>query len=147
MIQDRDYHFMRIAIEEAQLAYEEGEVPVGAVLTLGGELIARDHNRTEQLCDATAHAEMLCLTAATAHLRSKYLRQAVMYITLEPCAMCAGALAWVQIGEIVFAASDPERGFSRYKPSPLHPKTQWRQGPFEQEALALLKRFFQERRL
>ncbi len=137
---------MRIAIQEAHAALAAGEVPVGAVLVLEGAIIARDHNRTEQLCDPTAHAEILCLTAATSHLRSKYLRKATLYVTLEPCAMCAGALNWAQIGEVVFAAPDPERGFSRYTPSLLHPRTVWRQGPFGEEALALLQRFFRERR-
>lgn len=137
---------MRLALQEAQTAYQEGEVPVGAVLVIENQIINRDHNRTEQLHDPSAHAEMLCITAATSHLRSKYLRQATLYVTLEPCPMCAGALAWAQIGEVVFAAPDPERGFSRYTPSLLHPRTRLRQGPLAAEAMELLQRFFRERR-
>lgn len=137
---------MRIALQEAHRALEEGEVPIGAVLVVGPHLLARDHNRTEQLKDPTAHAEMLCLTAATTHLRSKYLPDATLYVTLEPCPMCAGALTWAQIGEIVYAAPDPQRGFSRHTPSLLHPRTRVRRGPFAEEALTLLRHFFQLRR-
>ncbi|MCS7296595.1 MAG: nucleoside deaminase [Bacteroidia bacterium] len=137
-------YFMRLALAEAEAAYREGEVPVGAVLVIKKEVIARDHNRTEQLMDPTAHAEMLCLTAAVTHLRSKYLRQATLYVTLEPCAMCAGALGWSQIGQIVFAVRDPERGFTRYAPSLLHPKTRWCEGPCASESQTLLQRFFRE---
>jgi tRNA(adenine34) deaminase len=138
--------YLRIALEEAQKAYEEGEVPVGAVLVMEGRILARDHNRTEQLQDPTAHAEILCLTAVTHDLQAKYLPTAALYVTLEPCPMCAGALAWAQVGELVYAAPDPERGFSRYHPSLLHPRTRWRQGPLGEEALYLLQRFFRERR-
>ncbi|MCX7607410.1 MAG: nucleoside deaminase [Bacteroidia bacterium] len=141
-----DSYYMRLALAEAQEAYREGEVPVGAVLVMRGEVVARDHNRTERLKDPTAHAEILCLTAATHRLGAKYLPEAVLFVTLEPCPMCAGALAWAQIGEVVYAAPDPERGFSRYVPSLLHPRTQWRQGPLQEESLTLLRRFFRERR-
>lgn len=137
---------MRIALQEARKALAAGEVPIGAVLVMEHQLLARDHNRTEQLKDPTAHAEILCLTAATTHLRSKYLPEATLYVTLEPCPMCAGALAWAQIGEIVYAAPDPKRGFSRHTPSLLHPRTRVRLGPFAEEALALLQHFFQLRR-
>ncbi|MDW8417114.1 MAG: nucleoside deaminase [Bacteroidia bacterium] len=143
---ERDEYFMRIALSEAEVAYREGEIPVGAVIVINDEIIAKDHNRVEQLRDPTAHAEMLCLTAATTHLRNKYLRQATLYVTLEPCPMCAGALQWAQIREIVYAASDPKLGFSQYTPAILHPKTTHRQGPFCDEALTLIKRFFHERR-
>lgn len=141
-----DQHFMKLALEEAHQAYHTGEVPVGAVLVVRRRVIARDHNRTEELQDPTAHAEMLCLSAATAFLRSKYLRSATLYVTLEPCPMCAGALAWAQIGRLVYAAPDPDRGFSRYQPALLHPRTRWEQGPFADEALELLQRFFRNRR-
>ncbi|MEN3040765.1 MAG: nucleoside deaminase [Bacteroidia bacterium] len=137
---------MRIALTEAEIAYKEGEIPVGAVIVIENEIIAKDHNRVEQLNDPTAHAEMLCLTAATSYLGSKYLRQATLYVTLEPCPMCAGALLWAQIREIVYAAPDPKLGLSKYTPSLLHPKTILRQGPFQVEASTLLKRFFHERR-
>lgn len=139
-------HFMRIALAEAKAALTAGEVPIGAVLVMEGEILAKDHNRTEALSDPTAHAELLCISAATASLGAKYLPAATLYVTLEPCAMCAGALAWARVGEIVFAAPDPLRGFLRYQPSLPHPRTRWRQGPFGEEALQLLRRFFHERR-
>ncbi len=139
-------YWMRKALELAEAAAAMQEVPVGAVLVCGEELIAADHNRTESLCDPTAHAEILCLTAATAVLRSKYLRSCTLYVTLEPCAMCAGALAWAQIGALTYAASDPLRGFTRYQPSLLHPKTIVQGGLFADEARRFLQRFFQDRR-
>ncbi|GIV25217.1 MAG: tRNA-specific adenosine deaminase [Bacteroidia bacterium] len=141
-----DQRFMALALEQARQAYQAGEVPIGAVLTIRGRVIAQDHNRTEELEDPTAHAEILCLSAATAFLRSKYLRSATLYVTLEPCPMCAGALAWAQIGRLVYAAPDPERGFTRYQPGLLHPRTRWEQGPFAEEALALLQHFFRTKR-
>lgn len=143
---ERDEYYMRIALQEAEAAYAEGEIPVGSLIVIEGEIIARDHNRTEQLQDPTAHAEILCLSAATSHLRSKYLRQATLYVTLEPCVMCAGALAWAQIGAIVYAAPDPQRGFSLYTPPLLHPRTHCRSGLLAEKARSLLQRFFQERR-
>lgn len=141
-----DERFMRMALAEAEAALAAGEVPVGAVLVIDGEILAKDHNRTEALSDPTAHAELLCITAATTALGAKYLPTATLYVTLEPCAMCAGAMAWARVGELVFAATDPLRGFSRYQPSLLHPRTRWRQGPFAEEALQLLRKFFHERR-
>lgn len=141
-----DQHFMALALAQARQAYQLGEVPIGAVLVIEGRVIAQDHNRTETLQDPTAHAEMLCLSAATEFLRAKYLRRATLYVTLEPCPMCAGALAWAQIGRLVYAAADPERGFTRYQPPLLHPRTQWQQGPFTEEALALLQTFFRSKR-
>ena len=143
----RDHlYWMQKALALALEAAQAGEVPVGAVLVCGDTLIAADHNRTETLQDPTAHAEILCITAATSHLRSKYLRDCTLYVTLEPCPMCAGAIAWAQIGTLVYGAPDPERGFSRFHPSLLHPKTRVHRGVLADEARILLQRFFQERR-
>jgi len=139
-------YWMRRALLLASEAARAGEVPVGAVLVCGDTLIAADHNRTEALHDPTAHAEILCITAAATHLRSKYLRECTLYVTLEPCPMCAGAIAWAQIGALVYSAPDPERGFSKFHPPLLHPKTQVYHGLLADEARSLLQRFFQERR-
>ncbi|MCS7188310.1 MAG: nucleoside deaminase [Bacteroidia bacterium] len=141
-----DAYFLRIALQEAKQALEEGEVPVGAVIVMEGQIVARDHNRIEQLKDPTAHAEILCITAATNALQAKYLPNATLYVTLEPCAMCASAASWAQLGTIVYAASDPEKGFLRYSPSLLHPRTLVRKGLFAEEALSLLHHFFHLRR-
>ncbi len=138
--------YMRLALRLAQQAAQQGEVPVGAVLVCGDKIIAQDHNRTETFHDPTAHAEILCLTAATHALQSKYLLGCTLYVTLEPCAMCAGALGWAQLGMLVYGASDPQKGYTRYVPSPLHPKTQVLQGVLAEEARALLQDFFRRRR-
>lgn len=140
-----DAYFMRKALQEAELAFEEGEVPIGAVITVQGRIIARAHNQTERLKDVTAHAEMLAITAASNFLGGKYLYDCTLYITLEPCPMCAGALYWSQIPNIVYAASDPQRGFT-VSGGILHPKTKISSGIMEEEASALLKRFFIQRR-
>ncbi|NIK74790.1 tRNA(adenine34) deaminase [Thermonema lapsum] len=141
-----DAYFMRIALQEAQKAYEQGEIPVGAVLVHEQKIIAKAHNQTERFLDVTAHAEILCVTAATQALGGKYLPDCTLYVTLEPCVMCAGALAWAQLGRLVFAASDEKRGYSRHQPSILHPKTQVKAGVLEAEAAALLKSFFKKLR-
>jgi tRNA(adenine34) deaminase len=140
-----DSYFMRKALEEAELAYEKGEIPVGVVVVIDQQVIARGHNLTELLNDVTAHAEMQAITSAANFLGGKYLRDCTMYVTLEPCQMCAGALYWSQISKIVFAAEDPERGF-RKMGAKLHPKTQVTSGVMENEASTLLKKFFIERR-
>ena len=114
--------YMRKALEEATRAAEEGEIPVGAVIVCQGKIIARAHNQTERLNDVTAHAEMLAVTMAANHLGGKYLNDCTLYVTLEPCTMCAGALAWAQLGKLVIGAPDPQRGYTRLAPSPLHPK-------------------------
>ncbi len=142
-----DTYFMRQALAEAQRAYESGEVPVGAVMVSEGRIIARAHNQTEQLTDVTAHAEILALTAASNHLGSKYLPTCTLYVTLEPCVMCAGALAWAQLGRLVYGASDDKRGFMRYGgKNLLHPKTRVEMGVLEEEAMRLLKAFFRAKR-
>ncbi|MHA6278856.1 nucleoside deaminase [Salinimicrobium sp. CAU 1759] len=140
-----DSYFMRKALEEAQLAYEKGEIPVGVVIVVREQVIARGHNLTELLNDVTAHAEMQAITSAANFLGGKYLLDCTMYVTLEPCQMCAGALYWSQISNLVFAASDTERGY-RKMGAKLHPKTKVKNGILEQEASELLKRFFIERR-
>lgn len=144
-----DDYFMKIALQEAWEAFQEDEVPVGAVITSGAKILAKTHNLTERLHDTTAHAEMLAITAATEALGSKYLPDCTIYITLEPCIMCAGALGWSHIGRIVYGASDPKRGFTRFcSPgnSPLHPKTQITKGILEYEVASMMTEFFKRKR-
>lgn len=140
-----DSYFMRKALEEAQNAYDKGEIPVGAVVVIDQQIIARSHNLTELLNDVTAHAEMQAITSAANFLGGKYLKGCTIYVTLEPCQMCAGALYWSQLSNLVFAASDPERGYRKMGTS-LHPKTMVKFGIMEEEASNLLKRFFIEKR-
>ncbi|MEO1010459.1 MAG: nucleoside deaminase [Bacteroidota bacterium] len=140
-----DTYFMKKALQEAELAFEKGEVPIGAVIVVGDRIIARAHNLTEQLNDVTAHAEMQAITAAANYLGGKYLWDCTLYVTLEPCQMCAGALYWSQISKIVFGASDPERGFGAMG-TKLHPKTKVAGGVMAQEAGELLKKFFIQKR-
>ena len=141
-----DEYFMKQAFLEAQKAYEEGEVPVGAVVVSNNRIIARAHNQTERLNDVTAHAEIVALTAAADYLGNKYLEDCTLYVTLEPCVMCAGALAWAQLDRLVFAASDDKRGFMRFGKEVLHPKTKLELGIMQEECGELMKRFFKERR-
>ncbi len=141
---DDDY-FMQKALNEAYDAYEKGEVPVGAVIVLDNQIIARGHNLTEQLTDVTAHAEMQAFTAAASFLGGKYLQKCTLYVTLEPCQMCAGASYWAQIGKIVYGASDDHRGFSKLN-TLLHPKTLVVSGVKADECGALLKQFFISKR-
>ncbi len=140
-----DTYFMRKALEEAETAYDKGEIPVGVVVVINDRIIARGHNLTETLNDVTAHAEMQAITAAASFLGGKYLKDCTMYVTLEPCQMCAGALYWSQISKIVFAAEDSTRGY-RKNGVQLHPKTKVTSGILEEEASTLLKRFFIEKR-
>ena len=141
-----DEFFMQQALREAQAAFDEGEIPVGAVIVGNGTILARAHNNTERLQDVTAHAEMLAFTAAANMLGAKYLTDCTLYVTLEPCPMCAGAAGWTQIGRIVYGASDPKRGFSRLGRDMLHPKTTVEGGLLKEECEALLKSFFQQKR-
>lgn len=141
-----DEYFMKQALNEAYLAYEKGEVPIGAVIVSNNKIIARGHNLTEQLNDVTAHAEMLSITAAANHLGGKYLEKCTLYVSLEPCAMCAGALFWSHIGKIVFGASDEKRGFRSLNPNLIHPKTEIVEGILAEESRALVQQFFRERR-
>ncbi|MGB2128140.1 MAG: nucleoside deaminase [Flavicella sp.] len=140
-----DSYFMKRALIEAELAFDKGEVPVGAVVVCNGKIIARGHNLTEALNDVTAHAEMQAFTAASDFLGGKYLRDCTLYVTLEPCQMCAGASYWTQIGRIVYGASDETRGFVKSK-TILHPKTKVTSGVLAAECALLLKRFFVEKR-
>ncbi|GAA4269042.1 nucleoside deaminase [Hyunsoonleella aestuarii] len=140
-----DIYFMKRALQEAEAAFEKGEVPVGAVVVIDNKIIARGHNLTETLNDVTAHAEMQAITAAANYLGGKYLMNCALYVTLEPCQMCAGALNWSQISKIVFGARDEQRGCINLK-TKLHPKTIISGGVLQEEASRLLKRFFVERR-
>jgi len=144
-----DIRFMEAALQEARRAAAEGEIPVGAVVTLGGRIIGRGHNLTETLRDVTAHAEMMAITAAAQLLGGKYLRECTLYVTLEPCLMCAGAIGWSQVSRLVYGASDPRRGYrllTRPERPVLHPSTQIVAGVLADESLALLRRFFEELR-
>jgi len=141
-----DEYFMRRALQEAELAFHEGEVPIGAVIVSQFRIIARAHNLTETLTDVTAHAEMQAITAAANLLGGKYLNECVLYVTVEPCVMCAGALVWAQIGKVVYGASDEKRGFRKYAAGALHPKTEVVFGVLENECSELMKTFFQNKR-
>ena len=141
-----DQEYMQKALIEAKQAFEEGEVPVGAVIVCCDRIIARAHNLTERLTDVTAHAEMQAITAAANALGGKYLADCTLYVTVEPCVMCAGALAWAQLSRIVYGASDPKRGFSVFAPNALHPRTEVTKGVLAEECANLMKDFFQRRR-
>ena len=140
-----DEYFMKKALQEAELAFEKDEIPVGALIVIDNKVIARGHNLTEMLNDVTAHAEMQAITAAANFLGGKYLTGCTLYVTLEPCQMCAGALYWSQISKIVFGASDEHRGFEKMG-TKLHPKTTVVRGVLANEASELMKRFFKEKR-
>lgn len=140
-----DNYFMKKALQEAEVAYAKGEIPVGAVIIVDNRIIARTHNLTELLVDVTAHAEMQAITSASNFLGGKYLHNCILYVTLEPCQMCAGALYWSQISKIVYGATDEERGFSKLK-TKLHPKTVVIGGVLAEESSELLRRFFIEKR-
>ena len=140
-----DEHFMKKALLEAELALEKGEVPVGVVVVAHGQIIARGHNLTETLTDVTAHAEMQAITAAANYIGGKYLKDCTLYVTLEPCSMCAGALYWSQLERLVFGASDDKRGY-RANHTPLHPKTKVSSGVCEIESSKILQEFFKQKR-
>ncbi|MDR1601747.1 MAG: nucleoside deaminase [Tannerella sp.] len=146
MIPFTDEYFMRQALAEARAAAAEDEVPVGAVVVCNDRIIARAHNQTERLNDPTAHAEMLAITAAAGILGAKYLVDCTLYATVEPCVMCAGAIAWAQIGSIVYGAPDEKKGFRRYAAGVLHPKTMVRTGILENECAEEMRAFFRNRR-
>jgi len=143
---EQDEKFMREAIREAEAARADGEIPIGAVVVWKGRIIGRGHNQTEQLRDATAHAEMIAITAATQAMGGKYLTDCTLYVTVEPCPMCAGALAWSQIGRIVYGAPDIRRGYSLFSPSLLHPRTEAEGGVLTEECSALMLEFFKTKR-
>ena len=141
-----DEHFMREALKQAAYAAGEGEIPVGAVVVCENRIIARAYNQTEKLQDVTAHAEMLAITSAANYLGGKYLQDCALYVTLEPCVMCSGALFWSQVSKVVYAAGDPARGFERLSDKVLHPKTKVVPGVLETESKALLDDFFSKLR-
>lgn len=143
---EMDEYFMRQALTQAQMAEENDEVPVGAVIVVGKTIIAKAYNQSEQLKDATAHAEMIAITSAANYLNSKYLNECTIYVTLEPCLMCAGALFWSQMGRVVFAATDLKRGFKNYEIPLLHPKTVCDSGVLEQPCAHILTKFFENKR-
>jgi tRNA(adenine34) deaminase len=141
-----DNYFMEMAYNQALLALEAGEVPVGAVIVSQNKIIAKAYNQTETLNDVTAHAEILAITAAEQYLGAKYLKDCTLYVTLEPCVMCAGALYWAQLGKLVFGAKDPKRGFTKVEPLVTHPKTLIRYGVLEEQCQELLQNFFKNLR-
>lgn len=143
---NQDIHYMKQAIAEARKAYDLGEVPVGAVVVCNGRIIARCHNLTETLNDVTAHAEMQAITAAASHIGGKYLNDCTLYVSVEPCPMCAGAIGWAQLGRLVYGADDEKRGYRRLAPDVLHPKTEVINGVCAEEAAELMKSFFKEKR-
>lgn len=141
-----DTYFMKMAFREAEVALEKDEIPVGAVVVLNNMVIGRGHNLTQTLQDVTAHAEMQAITAATNHIGAKYLNDCTLYVTLEPCVMCAGAIAWAQLGKLVYGATDPKKGFSLIKHNILHPKTLVTGGIMEEECGQILIEFFNTKR-
>lgn len=145
-MENKDEQFMRKALQEAEEAYGSGEVPVGVVVVCNGRIIARAHNLTEALRDVTAHAEMQAITSAANMLGGKYLRECTLYVTVEPCVMCAGAIGWAQIGRVVYGAADEKRGFSLFAPKALHPKAEIVGGVLGAECRALMQQFFSDKR-
>ena len=143
---EEDIIYMKQALAEANKAYSQGEIPIGAVVVCRGKIIARSHNLTELLHDVTAHAEMQAITAAAEHLGGKYLTDCTLYVTVEPCVMCAGALGWSQISRIVYGTPDEKRGYARFAPNALHPRTQVTSGVMAEECAELMQRFFKEKR-
>lgn len=141
-----DEKYMAFAIEEARMALEQDEIPIGAVVVADGKVIGRGHNLTETLHDVTAHAEMQAITAAAEWLGGKYLDKCSLYVTVEPCVMCAGAIGWSQLGRLVYGANDEKRGFQRFAPKALHPKTVVVSGVLQDECATLMKNFFKEKR-
>lgn len=141
-----DERFMNMALDEARAALAQDEIPIGAVVVADGMVIGRGHNLTETLHDVTAHAEMQAITAAEVYLGGKYLNRCTLYVTVEPCVMCAGAIAWSQLGRLVFGTKDEKRGYQRYAPEALHPKTAVVSGVLEEECAAMMKDFFKVKR-
>ena len=146
MVNDIDTLYMKQALAEANEAYKQGEIPIGAVVVCRNKIIAKSHNLTELLHDVTAHAEMQAITSAAEHLGGKYLTDCTLYVTVEPCVMCAGALGWSQISRIVYGASDEKRGYNRFAPKALHPRTEVWGGVMAEECTELMQRFFREKR-
>lgn len=143
---DADIRYMRMALREAEVAFESEEVPVGAIVVCNGSIIGKGHNLTETLGDVTAHAEIQAITAAADRLGGKYLKNCTLYVTVEPCIMCAGAIGWAQVDRVVFGASDPKRGYQTFAPKAFHPKTVVVSGVLADECAALMKNFFAKKR-
>lgn len=142
-----DYEkYMRIALQEAREAEMDGEVPIGAVVVCGDKVIAKAHNRTEHLHDVTAHAEIIAITSAEDYMNAKYLTDCTLFVTVEPCVMCAGAIAWAQLAEVVYGANDEKRGFSKYSSQILHPKTKLTKGILAEDCEKIMKDFFAKKR-
>lgn len=141
-----DSHYMQQALAEARKAFAKNEIPIGAVIVCEGRIIARAHNLTETLNDVTAHAEMQAITAAATNIGGKYLNNCTLYVTIEPCPMCAGAIGWAQMGRVVYGAADEKKGYSKYAPHVLHPKTEVTQGVCADEAAELMRNFFGKKR-
>ena len=144
--QKKDEQYMRKALAEAEAAKQAGEIPVGAVIVCKDRVVSRGHNLTETLCDVTAHAEMQAITSAANSLGGKYLTECTLYVTVEPCVMCAGAIAWSQIGKLVYGTRDEKRGYLKYAPQALHPKTEVIGGILADEAADMMKNFFKKKR-
>lgn len=142
----QDEYFMRLALKEAMAAMDEGEIPIGAVVVCRDKVIARAHNLTETLHDVTAHAEMLAITAATNQIGGKYLQDCTLYVTVEPCVMCAGALGWAQVSRVVYGCEDIKRGFNTYAPHALHPKANTTKGVLKEDCAELMQTFFRLKR-
>lgn len=141
-----DEHYMTLALNEAQAALEEGEVPIGCVVVCQDRVIGKGHNLTQTLQDITAHAELQAITAAEQTIQGKYLTDCRLYVTVEPCVMCAGAIGWAQVSELIYGAADPKRGFTTFAPKALHPKCQVRTGVLENECKGLMQAFFRQKR-
>jgi len=144
--QQKDERYMKMALDEAHIAFEAGEIPIGAVIVCKDRVISRAHNLTETLCDVTAHAEMQAITAAANTLGGKYLTDCTLYVTVEPCTMCAGAIGWAQIPRIVYGCTDEKRGYQLYAPHALHPKATANGGVLEEECRRLMQDFFKQKR-
>lgn len=142
-----DERYMRMALHEAELALQQGEVPIGCVVVANGQIIGRGHNLTQTLRDVTAHAEMQALTAAAETLNGKYLQGCTLYVTVEPCIMCAGAIGWAQVSRVVYGASDEKRGYTLFAPKALHPKCTVTSGVLEEECRQMIQKFFESRRI
>lgn len=141
-----DEYFMRLALKEAEMALSENEIPIGAVIVANGKVIARAHNQTETLHDVTAHAELLAITAAANQLGGKYLSGCTLYVTVEPCVMCAGAIGWAQLSRIVYGCGEEKRGFSHFAPQALHPRATITSGVLENDCKAVMQDFFKRKR-
>lgn len=145
-IRKKDEEYMHKALQEAQKAFDEDEIPIGAIIVCQDKIISRAHNLTELLCDVTAHAEMQAITSGANLLGGKYLKNCTLYVTVEPCVMCAGAIGWAQISRVVYGASDEKRGYTKYAPDALHPKTTVTSGVMEDECQTLMQDFFIRKR-